>query len=98
MTERPDSETRRRLRAQYKHSDRREWEARLPLNAHELATLLDHLDVQIGLRGCDRTLDATKDWLAAHDHDVETVTDGLRDLGGACDCEVLANVDPETHI
>jgi len=32
------------------------------------------------------------------DLDDESVADGFRALGGACDCEVLANVDPETQI
>lgn len=97
VSKRPDTETRQELRAQYKRADRREWEARLPLDADALNALLDHLDEQVGLRGCDHTLAATKAWLAAHDHDIETVAEGFRGLGAACDCEVLANVDPETH-
>ena len=98
MTRRPDEETRRRLRAEYKESDRREWEAQLPLEVDELRQLLDYLDGQVGLRGCDHTLGTTSKWLAAHDHDVDGATDAFRSLGGACDCEMLANVDPETWV
>lgn len=45
----------------------------------DLGELLDHLDEQIGLRGCDRTLAATTEWLAAHDYDVDRASDAFRD-------------------
>jgi len=98
VTERPAERERRRLRAEYKRSERRAWEAQLPLTLADLRALLDHLDTELGVRGCDHTFAATEAWLAAHEHDVERVIEGLRTLGGGCDCEVLANVDPETHV
>ncbi len=57
--------------------------------------MLDHLDGHVGEHGCDRTLAGTNAWLTTRGHDVERVLEGLVELGGGCDCEVLANVDPE---
>ena len=98
MSERPDEETRRRLRVQHKQAERDEWEAQLPLDLDDMSALLDHLDAELGDRGCDHTLRITEAWLGAHDHDVANVVAALRNMGGHCDCEVLANVDPDDHI
>ena len=98
MTERPAEGERRRLRAEYKRSERRAWEAQLPLTLAGLSALLDPLDTELGVRGCDHTFTATEAWLAAREHDLARVIEGLRTLGGGCDCEVLANIDPETHV
>jgi hypothetical protein len=98
VTERPDDKTRKRLRAQYKQADREAWQAQLPLAPDDHAALLVHLDERLCARGCDHTLTITEAWLAAHDHDVVRVTARFRELGGRCDCEVLANIDPETYI
>ncbi len=52
-----------------------------------MQSLFDMLDEQFPLRGCDRTLRLTCSWLAAEG------LDWLRNNGGCCDCEALANAE-----
>lgn len=98
MGEPPTDEARKQLRAQYKQSERADWEARLPLAVDDLEELLNHLDSHVGQDGCDHSFRHTEAWLAAHDHDVNCAVAGFREMGGGCDCEVLANVDPEGQV
>jgi hypothetical protein len=95
---RPEEERRRQLRRDYKHDDRTVWLASLPLDESAHAELLDHLDQELGAHPCDHTLRLTEKWLAAKDLDVAAVVERYELMGAGCDCELLANLDPETHV
>ncbi|MFI5757758.1 DUF2695 domain-containing protein [Streptomyces sp. NPDC051569] len=57
--------------------------------------LLDHLDEELSTQACDHSLRFTERWAAASDVPWPHLQKGLADQGGHCDCEVLANVDPD---
>lgn len=63
-----------------------------PLPGPTLAALFDHLCAKIEEEGCDFTLRYSKAFLGEHTLDVDAVVVWLRESGGYCDCEVLANV------
>ena len=42
--------------------------------------------------GCDRTLRFTEAWARQGGRDVDVIIRAVNELGGYCDCEVLANV------
>jgi hypothetical protein len=65
------------------------------LDEHFLNDLLDHLDVRLPEVGCDHTLRVTRAWAADRGFDAEAVAASVAEFGGYCDCEVLANVEPE---
>jgi hypothetical protein len=66
------------------------------LNADQLNSLLDNLDERLVDEGCDRTLRLTREWAADHAVDAAALEESLAHFGGYCDCEVLANVEPES--
>jgi uncharacterized protein DUF2695 len=98
MSRRGDDDRHRRLRSNYKRAAQAEWESHLPLSREELDDLLEHLDHHLQRHTCDYTLLATERWLERRNLDVERVSAGLQEMGGGCDCEVLANLDPETRV
>jgi hypothetical protein len=90
-----DRDRNRSLKRQFKQRERADAEARLPLSKASLAALFDHLDEQVGEHGCDHTLRHTLAFLAEQSLDDAVVVPWLRESGGSCDCEVLANVEDE---
>ncbi|MDR1501201.1 MAG: DUF2695 domain-containing protein [Prevotella sp.] len=57
-------------------------------------SLRDHLIEKLSGKGCNNTLRNTESWLTdniVHENH-ERILSGLREEGGYCDCEVLANV------
>jgi hypothetical protein len=65
----------------------------LALSPAELEDLGRHLDQHLREEGCDHTLRYTKAWLQQATYaNVTSVIAALRNHGGYCDCEVLANV------
>ena len=66
---------------------------RMPISFTDLATLFDHLDEQMGERGCDHTPKMTKAFLENKNLNTEVILPWLEEYGGYCDCEVLANVE-----
>ena len=68
--------------------------AAMPLKPQRLRQLINYVDgslYQAG--GCDSTLMFTRCFLESERFDVETVVEWLRNNGGGCDCEVVANLD-----
>jgi hypothetical protein len=70
----------------------REW-SELSRSPEQLAELRGYLDAELERAGCDHTLRDTRKWLAEMGiKNTGRVLDALRNRGGYCDCEVLANV------
>jgi len=67
--------------------------AELSLTPEELAALGQHLENRLAESPCDHTLHQTESWLEAKGAgDAKRVLEAIRNKGGYCDCEVLANV------
>ena len=95
MSDMPDRDERKAMLRALKERERAAAEAALPLPKPDLAALFDHLDAELGEHDCDDTLALTTAFLAERGLDVPRVTQWLRASGGACDCEVLANVEEQ---
>ena len=66
----------------------------IPVSKTDLQELFDHLDVSLA-ESCDHTFRFTTAFLERRKLDVQRVIPWLREHGGHCDCEVLANVEDE---
>lgn len=55
--------------------------------------LFDCLDERLAEEGCHDGLRMTEAFLDSHDCDTEAVLEWLKENGGGCDCEVLANAE-----
>jgi hypothetical protein len=90
-----DSERRRELKRIYKAKEKAAARAAMLLDEVRLDELLEHLDEQLPEQGCNRTLRLTRAWAVEHRIDANALETSLAHFGGYCDCEVLANVEPE---
>ncbi len=68
-------------------------ESELPISFLNLAKLLNYLDEQLPIKGCDDTPSMTIDYLKGKNLDTKKIITWLNEYGGYCDCEVLANVE-----
>ena len=66
----------------------------LGLSEQELRDLIADLGARLEQEKCDTTLRFTREWCQRSGHDFFHVADSLGQLGGLCDCEVLANIRP----
>jgi hypothetical protein len=91
-----DKEERKRAKRAYKESEKARSRDLLVLGEAELRDLLNFLDEeeQAGAT-CDHTLRLTMVWASERGVDPDALEESLNELGGGCDCEVLANVVPE---
>jgi hypothetical protein len=64
---------------------------KLPLSNDQLRALFDILDIELPARGCDHTLNIVRQWLQERGIPEASVVEWLRENGGYCDCEALAN-------
>ena len=87
------AERKRELKRAYREQEKQAARERMHLDEQSLNDLLDHLDGRLPAIGCDHTLRETRAWAAGFD--VDAVAASVAEFGGYCDCEVLANVDPE---
>ncbi|WP_219151400.1 DUF2695 domain-containing protein [Amycolatopsis sp. TNS106] len=86
---------RKALRNAYKEQQRvTAWNA-LGLDRAELDALYDWLDERLGAEGCDHSVRLTEMWASEQGVDWPMLREALGDAGGYCDCEVLANTDPD---
>jgi hypothetical protein len=65
------------------------------LDEDQLEELLGYLDERLPDAGCDHSLQLTRRWAGQNGVDADALASSLEQFGGFCDCEVLANVDPE---
>jgi hypothetical protein len=93
VAERPDKRRRKESLDHWEADQNAAARARLPLPDEQMRALFDMLDVEFPRQGCDHTLRLTRGWLASHGLPVEAVVAWLRDNGGYCDCEALANAE-----
>ena len=53
------------------------------------------LGERLDAAGCDHSMRFTEQWAVARQSDWTRLTEALGNAGGYCDCEVLANTDPD---
>jgi hypothetical protein len=82
------------LKKAWREQENQKLLASIPMAKSELRELFDHLDVSLAV-GCDHTLRYTTGFIERKRMDVLRVRQWLREHGGYCDCEVLANVEDE---
>jgi hypothetical protein len=91
-------ELKRRGKALMRERADSEWDEHMVLEPEQLRALLDHLDERLTHELCDHTLRGTRAWAEANGVDADALESSVVHFGGGCDCEVLANVDPETDV
>jgi hypothetical protein len=84
------------LKKEWKLQQRQQLAASIPMSQQDLQHLFDYLD-RPDLPCCDHTLRETTKFLRRRSLEVERVVDWLREHGGHCDCEVIANVEDKFH-
>src|SRR5262249_17391816 len=82
------------LKKAWREQERQGLIASIPMRGQDLRDLFDHLDRE-GAVECDHTLRVTTTFLKRRGLDAERIIAWLREHGGYCDCEVLANVEDE---
>jgi hypothetical protein len=75
----------------WKAQQRASARAKLPLDKAQMKSMFDMLDEKLSAQGCDHTLKLVHAWLDANKLPIEPVEKWLRESGGYCDCEALAN-------
>lgn len=97
MVDRKDKRCRKEAFDRWKADQRAAARAKLPLPHEQMQAMFDMLDVEFPKRGCDHTLRLTSEWLISNNLPVERVVAWLRENGGYCDCEALANSEQAWH-
>jgi hypothetical protein len=90
-----EDERKRELKRAYKDQETAHARAGMPIEPDELESLLDYLEAQDAGGRCDRSLTFTMAWASENGIEQGPLTSALREFGGYCDCEVLANIDPD---
>jgi len=88
MTSANERARRKQLRDAYKNADRAARSALLPINRSQLAALVESVDAQVLADGCDHTTRHAQRWAYEQGITWEALGEGLRQLGGWCDCEI----------
>jgi Protein of unknown function (DUF2695) len=85
------SQQRKEQMKKWKEEQHADLAASMPMSPMQLHELLTYLDAD--LKVCDHTTKLTRIFLTEKQLDQEAGLQWLRDHGGFCDCEVLANLD-----
>jgi Protein of unknown function (DUF2695) len=90
----PEEAARRRaLKQALRQTERDQIRSTLPLSPAQMRSLFDFVDQQLAEVDCDGTLQKTLVFLEKRRLPVDAVIMWLRNAGGQCDCEVLANAE-----
>lgn len=93
MADRPDKQSRKAALTAWKAEQRSATRAGFPLPPDQLSALFDALDTQLPRRGCDHSFRLVREWCNAAGVEATLVESWMRDNGGYCDCEALANTE-----
>lgn len=95
MPTKREKQHRKNILRELRQQQQAEAEAKMPLTKAELKALFDWVDDRLVRRGCDHTLRHTEEFLQSQGLSMTEVKTWLREYGGYCDCEVIANVENE---
>jgi len=88
-----DKAQRKVVRDELKMRERADAAAKLPMSKSELKQLFDCVDTELQGAGCDDTLKHSISFLEQQGMARDKVVAWLKEEGGYCDCEVIANVE-----
>lgn len=88
-----DKSKRKELQKKYVEEQKKDFIENIPFSPSLFESLFNYLDEVLEEHGCDDTLKYTERFLEDNELPVEKSLNWLRDNGGFCDCEVLANVE-----
>jgi hypothetical protein len=88
-----EKQRRREIAQQLKAAAASSLLANMPLRSSQLKDLFDYLHTKITESGCDNALYYTEQFALEARIPSASLKAWLEDLGGYCDCEVLANVE-----
>jgi hypothetical protein len=92
VTSKEEKERRKKLVRAIVEEKRMHALAELPIAKQDLADLFYWVGERFDAYGCDRTLKYTLDFIESKRLPEEKLVEWLREYGGGCDCEVMANV------
>lgn len=75
----------------WKQQQRKLAQASFPVSDALLESMFAIVGSKVDVEGCDHTLRFTEAWVAEHKQPKTDILSWLREQGGFCDCEVLAN-------
>ena len=87
-----EKEKKKKLLAEYKQQQKKEFEASLPIPRETFLDLFDFLDQELESLTCPADFTLTISFLKGRDLEVEMILEFLEANGAYCDCEVLYNV------
>ena len=81
----------REQKSAWKARQRQAAQTDFPMSDPLMESLFETVEARIAAQGCDHTLRATSEWVAEHHQAEDAVLGWLKEHGGFCDCEVIAN-------
>lgn len=87
------SKNKKELLKKYKEQQRDLLIKSLPFSIEKFKELFDYLDEKLSDIECDNTLKYTLKFLKQTNIPIEKSIQWLKENGGYCDCEVLANIE-----
>jgi len=83
--------TDRDRKKRWKQQQRKLSQQCFPISDFLLDSMFEVVGAKVEEGGCDHTLRFTESWIAENQQPTDKVLSWLREHGGDCDCEVLAN-------
>jgi malonyl CoA-acyl carrier protein transacylase len=94
MPDNNEKERRKLIAKELRLKAKEEFENSLPIRRDFFLNLFDYLDEELSENECDHNLELTIKFLKSSKiENIDIVTNWLKENGGYCDCEVLANVE-----
>ena len=94
MPDKNELERRKQIARELKLKAKQEFNDSLPVSVENFKALFDYLDKQLSENDCDHSLKFSIGFLQSLNLDnIQLIIEWLKDNGGCCDCEVLANVE-----
>ncbi|MGG9961150.1 DUF2695 domain-containing protein [Ferruginibacter sp. SUN106] len=94
MPDKNEIERRKQIAKDLRFKAKQAFEDSLPTSRENFKALFDNLDEQLTDNECDHTLILSVRFLQSFKLDnIEAIAEWLKENGGYCDCEVLANVE-----
>jgi len=79
------------LKKRWKKAEKDAARSMFPLPNDKMEAMFDAVEITLEDAGCDHSLRMTTEWLRSNGVDVTAVVTWLKNNGGYCDCEVVAN-------
>ena len=90
----PEEKAKRQaIKQALRQAEQERFRATLPLSPELLGIMFDFIDQQLAQNECDNTFKYLLHFLSEHQIEANPVVHWLENLGGYCDCEILANVE-----